>query len=77
VCAKAGLATARTTGVTEAGFCIATEDRPREGSSKVLAEGVGKGEGGVAVTEQRDEEQERQGRVMWGGRTVRTLETTD
>jgi len=33
-------------GVTKAGFCIATEDRPREGSSKVPAEGVGRGGGG-------------------------------
>jgi len=41
--AKAALATARRTGVTEAGFCIATEDRPREGSSKVPADGVGRG----------------------------------
>jgi len=36
---------ARRTGVTEAGFCIATEDRPREGSSKVPAEGVRRGVG--------------------------------
>ena len=28
---QTALATARRTGVTEAGFCIATEDRPREG----------------------------------------------
>ena len=28
-CAKAALATARRTGVTEAGFCIATEARPQ------------------------------------------------
>ena len=32
---------ARRTGVPEAGFSIATEDRLREGSSKVPAEGVG------------------------------------
>jgi len=36
------LATARRTGVTAAGFYIATEDRPREGSSKVPAEEVGR-----------------------------------
>jgi len=63
-CAKAALATARRTGVTEAGFCIATEDRPREGSSKVPAEGGGKRGVGVAVTEQRDEDQECRGRGM-------------
>jgi len=39
-------ATARRTGVSEAGFCIATEDRPREGSSKVPAEGVERVGGG-------------------------------
>ena len=48
------LATARMTGVTEAGFCIATEDRPRGGSSKMPAEGLGREGIGVAVTEQRD-----------------------
>jgi len=36
-CAKAALATARRTGVTEAGFCIATEDQPRKRGSKVPA----------------------------------------
>ena len=41
------LATARRTGVTEAGFCIATEDRPRGGGSKMPAEGGGKGGEGV------------------------------
>ena len=48
-CAKAALATARRTGVAEAGFCIATEDRPRERSSKVPAEGVGRGGGWVQL----------------------------
>jgi len=66
--AKTALATARRTGVTEAGFCIATEDRPRGGSSKVPAEGVGREGMGVAVTEQRDENQEGRGREMGGGR---------
>jgi len=62
---KAALAAARRTGVTETGFCIPTEDRPREGSSKVPAEGVGRGGGvGVAVTEQRDKDQEGGGRGM-------------
>jgi len=42
-CAQAALAIARRTGVTEAGFCIATEDRRQEESSKVPAEGVGRG----------------------------------
>jgi len=36
-CAKPALATARRTGVTEAGFCIATEDRPRKRGNKVPA----------------------------------------
>jgi len=36
-CAKAALATARRTGVTEEGFCIATEDRPRKRGSKMPA----------------------------------------
>ena len=63
-CTKAALATARRTGVTETGFCIVTEDPPREGSSKVPAEGVGRGGMGVAVTEQRDEDQDGGGRGM-------------
>ena len=36
-CAKVALATARRTGVTEVGFCIATEDRPRKRGSMVPA----------------------------------------
>jgi len=36
-CAKAALTTARRTGVTEADFCIATEDRPRKRGSMVPA----------------------------------------
>jgi len=46
------------------GFCIATKDRPQEGSSKVPAEGVGRGGVCVAVTEQRDEDQEGEGSGM-------------
>jgi len=34
-----------------AGFCIATEDQPEGGSSKVPDEGVGRGGMRVAVTE--------------------------
>ena len=34
---QAALATARRTGVTEAGFCVPTEDRPRKRGSMVLA----------------------------------------
>jgi len=56
--------TARRTGVTETGFCIATEDRPQDGSSKVPAEGVRTGGVGVAVTEPWDEDQEGEGRGM-------------
>jgi len=67
------LATARRTGVTEAGFCIVTEDRPRRGSSKVSAEGVGRAGMGVAVTAQWDENQEGRGREMGGGRTSEHL----
>ena len=63
-CAKAALVTARRTGVTAAGFCIATEVRPRCGRSKVPAEGVGRKETKVAVTEQRAEDQEGGGRGM-------------
>jgi len=33
VSAKAALATARRTGVTKAGFCITTEDRPQGGQA--------------------------------------------
>jgi len=40
------LVTAARTGVTEAGFCIATADRPGAESSKVPAEGLGRGDGG-------------------------------
>jgi len=58
---------ARWTGVTKAGFCIATEDRLQGGSSKVPAEGVGRGGRGVAVTEQRDKDQEGGGRKEGGG----------
>jgi len=36
-CAQAALARARRTGVTEPGFSIATEDRPRKRGSKVPA----------------------------------------
>ena len=43
---------------------MATEDQPWEGSSKVPAEGVGRGGVGVAVTEQRDEDQEGGGKGM-------------
>ena len=72
--AKAVLATAKRTGVTEAGFCITTEDRPwGGGSSKVPAEGLGRGGMGVAVTEQRDKHQEGRGRGMGGGRTSEPL----
>ena len=46
-----------------------TEDGPQEGGSKVPAEGVGRRGVGVAVTEQRDEDQEGGGRRMGGGRT--------
>jgi len=60
-------------GVTETGFCIAIEDRPWRGSSKVPAEGVGRGGMRVAVTEQRDENQEGRGREMGGGRTSEHL----
>jgi len=67
------LVTARRTGVTKVDSCIATEDRPRGGSSKVPAEGVGRGGMGVAVTEQRDEDQEGRGRRMGGGRTSERL----
>jgi len=56
-----------------AGFCIATEDRPRGGSSKVPAEGVGRVGMGVAVTEQQDENQEGRGREMGGGGTSEHL----
>jgi len=63
------LATAKRTGVTKAGFCIATEDRLQEGSSKMPAEEVGRGGVGVAVTEQWDEDQEGGGRRMGGGTT--------
>jgi len=65
--------TARRTGVTGTGFCIATKDRPPGGSSKVPADGVGKEGMGVAVTEQRDENQEGRGREMGGGRTSEHL----
>ena len=41
-----------------------SEDRLREGSSKVPAEGAGRGEVGAAVIEQRDEDQEGGGRGM-------------
>jgi len=66
---QAALATAKRTGITKAGFCIATKDQPREGSSKVPAERVGRGGMGVAVTEHRDEDQEGRGRRTGGGRT--------
>jgi len=36
---QTALATARRTGITAAGFCIATEDPPGEGSRKVPAGG--------------------------------------
>jgi len=55
---------ARRTGVTEAGFCIATDDRPRERSRKVPAERVGRGGVGVAVPEQWDEDEKGEGRGM-------------
>ena len=71
-CAKAALATARRTGVTEAGFCIATEDRPRKKEQYGAS-----GEVGVAVTEQRDEDQEGGGRGDRRRKDFRTLETTD
>ena len=68
--AKAALATAKRMGVTEAGFCIATEDQPRDGGSKVPAEGVRRRGMRVAVTEQRDEDQEGgERRRTGGGRT--------
>ena len=67
------LAIARRTGVTEASFCLATEDRPWGGSSKGPAEGVGGGGMGVAVTEQRDEDQEGSRWGMGGGRTSEHL----
>ena len=38
-------------------------------SSKVPAEGVGRGWMGAAVTEQQDEDQEGRGRKEGGGRT--------
>jgi len=63
------LATAKRTGVPEVGFCIATEDQPREGGSIVPAEGVGRRGVGLAVTEQWDEDQEGGGRRTGGGRT--------
>jgi len=55
-------------GVTQAGFCIATEDRLWEGGSRVPAEGVGRRGLGVAVTEQRDRDQEGGGRKEEGRR---------
>jgi len=57
-----------------ADFCIATEDQHWGGArSKVPAEGVGRGGTGVAVTEQRDENEEGRGRGIRGGRTSEHL----
>jgi len=71
--AKVALATARRMGVTEAGFCIATEDRPRGGAVRCQLRGVGREGMGVAVTEQWDKNQEAGGREMGGGRTSEHL----
>jgi len=65
--------TSRRTGVTEAGFYIATEGRPRKGGSKVPAGEGGRGGVGVAVTGQRDEDQQGRGRRIEGGRTSKHL----
>ena len=75
-CAKTALATARRTGLTKVGFYGATEGRPWNGGSNVPAREVGRGEVGVAVTVEWDEDQE------WGERGLeeegfQTLEMTD
>jgi len=43
---KSGISDGQEDGRNRGGFCIATEDRLREGSSKVPAEGVGRGGNG-------------------------------
>ena len=63
------LTTANRTGVTKVCVCIVTKYRLRAGSSKVPVQGVGRGGVDVAVTEQRDEDQDGGERRICGGRT--------
>ena len=60
-------------GGNRGGFLYSDQRSTAGGSSKVPAEGVERGEMGVAVTEQRDEDQEGSGRRMGGGRTSKHL----
>ena len=60
-------------GRNRGGFLYTDRRSTAGGSSKVPAEGGGREGMAVAVTEQRDENQEGRGREMGGGRTTEHL----
>jgi len=67
---QCGISNGQKEGCNRGGFLYSDRRSTAEGSSKVPAEVVGSGVGGVAVTAQRDEDQEGGGRRwMGGGRT--------
>jgi len=70
---QCGISYGQEDGRNRGGFLYSDRRSTAGGSSKVPAEGVGREGMGVAVTEQRDENQEGRGREMEGGRTSEHL----
>ena len=70
---QSGISDGQKDGRNRGGFLYSDRRSTAGGSSKVPAEGVGREGMGVAVTEQRDENQEGRGREMGGGGTSEHL----